>query len=220
LPLLTIVVFGIALVLLLLAGRYIEAREEATKVSCTNCGELIYASAIACPRCKAPVKESRAVGLLGGTKDVLADAVSHPYRLVAVKRCPACATRLGRKAVRQACEACGSLVLDDPRFVQEYLTFIDRRVPLVCMACFLLGLIPVLGVIPAVILYRLEIVAPFRRYIPPGRNFLLRWGIRIVSLILVAFQWVPLLGGLLLPMMAMVNYWAYRDAFRKLALAR
>ena len=107
--------------------------------------------------------------------------------------------------------------MDAPRFVQEYVAFIDRRVPLVCMACFLLGLIPVLGVIPAVILYRLQIVAPFRRYIPRGRNFLLRWGIRLVSLVLVAFQWVPLLGGLLLPLLALVNYWAYRSAFRKLA---
>jgi len=109
--------------------------------------------------------------------------------------------------------------MDNPRFAQDYVTFIDRRMPSVCAACFVLGLIPVLGVLPAVILYRLEIVAPFRRYIPPGRNFLLRWGIRLVSLVLVAFQWVPLLGGLLLPIMALVNYRAYRNAFRKLALA-
>jgi hypothetical protein len=108
--------------------------------------------------------------------------------------------------------------LDDPRFVQEYMAFIDRRVPLVCVACFLLGLIPVLGVIPGVILYRLQLVAPLRRYLPSGQRFLLRWGIRLVSLVLVAFQWVPLLGAMLLPLLALVNYWAYRSAFRKLAL--
>jgi hypothetical protein len=219
LPLLTLAVFGVALVLLLLAGRYVEAREEATKVPCTNCGRMIYAAATACPHCKAPNKEPRAVGLLGGTKDVLADPATHPYRLVAVKRCPVCANRLGRRAVRQACEACGSTVMDDPRFARQFVAFIDRRAPLVCLACFLLGLVPVLGVIPGVILYRLEIVAPFRRYIPPGRNLVLRWGIRLVSLILVAFQWVPLLGGLLLPAMALINYGAYRNAFKKLALA-
>jgi hypothetical protein len=218
LPMLTIAVFGFALIVLLLAGRYVEAREETTKVSCMNCGQRIYASAAACPHCKAPNQEPRAIGLLGGTKSVLADPTSHPYRLVAVKRCPVCATRLRKRAVRQACEACGSTAIDDPRFAQQYIAFIDRRVPLVCVACFLLGLIPVLGVIPAVILYRLEIVAPFRRYIPPGRNFLLRWGIRIVSLVLVAFQWVPLLGGLLLPAVALINYWAYRNAFKKLAM--
>ena len=108
--------------------------------------------------------------------------------------------------------------MDDPRFAQQYIAFIDRRVPLVCVVCFVLGLIPVLGVIPAVIFYRLRIIAPFRRYIPRGRNFLLRWGIRMVSLVLVAFQWVPLLGGLLLPAMALINYGAYRNAFKKLAL--
>ena len=74
-----------------------------------------------------------------------------------------------------------------------------------------------LGVIPAVILYRLQIVAPFRRYLTPGRKFLLKWGIRLASLVLVAFQWVPLLGGLLLPLLALVNYWAYRQAFRETA---
>jgi len=77
----------------------------------------------------------------------------------------------------------------------------------------------VLGVIPAVVLYRLEIVAPFRRYIPFGQNMLLRWAVRLISLVLVALQWVPLLGGLLVPLLALVNYGAYRSVYRKLALS-
>jgi uncharacterized membrane protein len=217
LPLLTLAFFVVALVLLLLAGRSIEAREEATKVPCERCGELIYASAGSCPSCKAPNPKPKTVGLLGGTKDAPANPATHAYRLVSVKRCPVCATRLRRRTVPQTCDGCGVTVMDAPRFVQEYVAFIDRRVPLVCMACLLLGLIPVLGVIPAVILYRLQIVAPFRRYLPAGHRFLLRWGIRLVSLVLVAFQWVPLVGGLLLPLATLVNYWAYRSAFRKLA---
>ena len=86
LPLVTLAFFVVALVLLLLAGRSIEAREEATKVPCTRCGQLIYASATSCPFCKAPNPEPKAVGLLGGTKDVPADPASHAYRLVSVKR--------------------------------------------------------------------------------------------------------------------------------------
>ena len=86
------------------------------------------------------------------------------------------------------------------------------------VVCFLLGLIPVLGVIPGVIYYRLSIVAPFRRYIPPGRGFLLRWGVRLAVLALVAFQWVPVAGGLAVPAMALLNYLAYRSAYRGLAL--
>jgi hypothetical protein len=217
LPLLTLALFGLALVVLLLAGRYVESRERAKKVPCSNCGQLIYSSATECPHCRAANKEPAAVGLLGGTKDVLADPATHPYRLLAVRRCPVCATRLKPRTIRQTCEACGSAVLDDPEFTRQYIAHIDRRVALVCVVCVLLGLIPVLGVIPAVIFYRLEIVAPFRRYIPRLRSVLLRWGIRIASLVLVAFQWVPVLGGLLLPLMALINYGVYRHTFKKMA---
>ncbi|MHC5545024.1 hypothetical protein ACYOEI_42855, partial [Singulisphaera rosea] len=133
------------------------------------------------------------------------------------KRCPSCATRLRPRMLRQRCEACGISTTADPDFVQDYVEFVDRRVPLVCAVCFLSGLVPILGVIPAVIYTRLAIVAPFRRYIPSGRNFMIRWGVRLVSLVLVAFQWVPLLGGLLLPALAFINHRAYRAAFRQLA---
>jgi hypothetical protein len=64
--------------------------------------------------------------------------------------------------------------MDDPRFARAYIASIDHRVLPVCVVCFLLGLIPVLGVIPGVVYYRLAIVALFRRYITPGRGFLLR----------------------------------------------
>src|SRR3954454_13088373 len=143
LPLLTLAAFGVGLVLLLLAGRYVESREEATRIDCTNCGRSMYACAVACPECHAPNKEVRAVGVLGGTKGAPADLASHPFRLFAVKRCPSCATRLKHRAARQACEACGTTAMDDPRFARDYLSFIDRRVPPVCLACGLLGLIPV-----------------------------------------------------------------------------
>jgi hypothetical protein len=217
LPLLTLACFGLAVVLLGVVLRSVEARERAAKVPCGHCGNAIYAGALACPHCKTPNPSPRAVGLLGLTRNRPADPTTQPFRLVAVKRCPVCAGLLGRRDVRQTCGTCGH-TLDDLGFFREYIGFIDRRVPWVVAACALLGLIPVLGVIPAVILYRLTIVAPFRRYIPPGQNFLMRWGIRLVSLVLAAFQWVPLLGGLLVPAMALANYGAYRTAYRKLAL--
>jgi len=218
-PLLTVVLFGIAATLLVLIERRVETRGERAKVPCGNCGLPLHPSALACPSCKAPVEEPRDVGLLGEAKDSPADLASLPYRLVAVKRCPVCATRLGRKDVKQDCGACGHRLLEDPDFALGYIAAIDRRVPLTCVVCFLLGLVPVLGVIPGVIYYRLAIVAPFRRYIPPGRGFLLHWGVRLCVAALVAFQWVPLAGGLAVPMMALLSHAAYRSAYRELALA-
>ena len=63
-----------------------------------------------------------------------------------------------------------------------------------------------------------SIVAPFRRYIPPGRGFFLRWGVRLAILVLVAFQWVSVAGGQAVPSMALISYAAYRSAYRRLAL--
>jgi Zn finger protein HypA/HybF involved in hydrogenase expression len=217
-PLLTVAAFAVAVALLVLAERRVESRSERAKVPCANCGEPIHPSAPACPYCTAPIKGPRDVGLLGQPKGRAADPRSLPYRLVAVKRCPACATRLGRRAVRQECPACGHRLMGDPQFVRGYIASIDGRVPLTCLVCFLTGLVPVLGVIPGVIYYRLTVVAPFRRYIPPGRGVLLRWGARLAVVVLVALQWVPVAGGLAVPSMALLHYAAYRTAYRKLAL--
>ena len=217
-PLITLALFGVAVLGLVLIEREVEARRERARVPCAHCGRPIYPSAPACPNCHVPVKAPRDVGLLGQPRDSPADVAALPYRLVAVKRCPACATRFDRRAVKQLCGACGHRLMDDPRFAHEYIAAIDRRVPAVLVACLLLGLIPLLGVIPGVIWYRLTIVAPFRRYIPPGRGFLLRWGVRLAVVVLVAFQWVPVAGGLAVPAMALIHYAAYRTAYRKLAL--
>jgi hypothetical protein len=108
--------------------------------------------------------------------------------------------------------------MDDPSFARANIGFVDRRVPFACVACFLLGLIPVLGLIPGVSTYRLAIVAPFRRSIPPGHGLVLRWAVRLAILVLVAFQWVPVAGGLAVPAMALMNYVAYRSVYRRLAL--
>jgi hypothetical protein len=217
-PLLTVATFGLSALILVVIERRLESRGERAKIPCGNRGEPIHASAPSCPHCHAPVKEPRDVGLLGQPKDRPADLRSVPYRLVVVKWCPVCATRLDRRAVKQTCGACGHRLMEDPDFAQRYIGFIDRRVPMVLAVCFLLGLIPVLGVIPGVINYRLTIVAPFRRYIPPGRGFPLRWFVRLAVVVLVAFQWAPVAGALAVPTMALINYVAYRSAFRTLVL--
>lgn len=220
LPMATVAALGIAVSLLLVVERRIDAAGDASRVACSNCGRPMLAAALACPHCKAPNEEPRAVGLLGRTLDRPADPARHPYLLVSAKRCPVCASRFGRRAVRQECEACGHPLMEDERFARSYIGSIDRRVPLACAACFLMGLVPVLGVIPGVITYRLAIVAPFRRYIPPGQGLALRWGVRLLVLALVAFQWVPVAGGFAVPAMALIHYGSYRGVYRRLALAR
>lgn len=219
-PVLALAAFGLAVLVLVWVERRLEAGADRGNVPCASCGRPIHPSAPACPSCRSPVDQPRDVGLLGRPKARPADLRRLPYRLVAVKRCPACATRLGRRSVRQTCGVCGHHLMDDPKFARDYIAAIDRRVPGVLLVCLLLGLVPVLGVIPGVVYYRLALVAPFRRYIPPARGFLLRWGVRLAVLLLVAFQWVPVAGAFALPAMALVNYAVYRSSYRSLAVAR
>ena len=218
-PILTLISLGVAALILVLVERRVEAIGDQAKVPCAHCGNPIHPSALACPSCRSRVLEPRAVGLLGWPKATPADIAAQPYQLVAVKRCPVCATRFGHRGVRQTCEACGHRLMDDPAFAEAYIGSIDRRVPLACLACFALGLIPLVGVIPGVIAYRLTIVAPFRRYMPMARGILLRWAVRLVVLVLVACQWVPVAGALAIPAMALISYAVYRTAYRRLALA-
>ncbi len=219
LPFLTIAAFGVAALILVGIERQVAARGRRTLVACPHCGRAIHPSAPSCPFCRSSIAEPRAVGLLGRPKETAADPARLPFDLVAVKRCPSCATRFDRRAVQQTCKACDYRLMDDPDFAEAYIAAIDRRVPLASVVCFVLGLIPVLGVIPGVIYYRLTLVAPFRRYIPPGQGLLLRWGVRLAVLALVAFQWLPVAGGLAVPAMGLISYGAYRSAYRKLALA-
>ncbi|AGA26804.1 zinc ribbon domain-containing protein [Singulisphaera acidiphila] len=217
-PLLTVAVFGFAVFLLVLVERRVASQREKGQVPCINCGRPIDPCALACPFCKAPVKEPKNVGILGQPTNRPANIASLPYQLVAVKRCPVCATRFTQRGPRQPCLACGYRLMDDVEFAKGYIRFIDRRVPFVCFLSFLLGLVPILGIIPGVITYRLILIAPYRRYLPLGHGLLLRWGVRLALVVLVAFQWIPVAGGLALPSMALLNYVAYRSVYRNLIL--
>ena len=64
-PLLTVAALGLAIALLVAMQRRAEARAEASKVPCRQCGQMISPCALACPHCRAEVEAPRAVGLLG-----------------------------------------------------------------------------------------------------------------------------------------------------------
>ena len=218
LPLLTLGMLAVATLAVGVVRRYAERRGDAATITCASCEAAISSAALACPRCHAVVKGPRAIGVLGTVVDRPAEPSRHPLRLFAAGRCPTCATRLGRRTAGTACPACERVPTDDPRFLPSFVALVDGRVPLVLALCGAFGLVPILGVIPGVITYRLMLVAPFRRHLPSGRRFAIRWAVRLAVLALVAFQWVPVAGALVLPLMASINYAVYRSAFRGAAL--
>ncbi|HZL99790.1 MAG TPA: hypothetical protein VFD43_06015, partial [Planctomycetota bacterium] len=213
-PLVMAALVGLASCLLYLLRKRAELKEEASKLACARCGAPSYRCALACPRCGAAVAEPAAIGFFGTSLAWPApDREAHPYRLVEKKRCPVCAARLKERLPRQRCPDCGHELAADPAFVERYLAAVRGRLPQVLVVCALCSLVPIAGLLPGVIYYRLALVAPFRRYIPRGRSLLMKWGIRLLFLLLVSIQWIPAVGGIVVPIMALVNYVAWRGLY-------
>ncbi len=191
-----------------------EAKEDASKFACAGCGAPTYRCAMRCGRCGKEVAEPAAVGFFGTSqKRAAPDREAHSYRLMEKKRCAVCATRLPERDPRQHCPSCQHAAFTDPAFVERYLATIRARLPGVLLICLLCSLVPVAGLLPGVIYYRIALVAPFRRYLPRGKSLLLKWGVRLLFVLLVSIQWVPAVGGIVVPLMALVNYVAWRGLF-------
>jgi len=218
-PLLMVLVIGIATAVLYGVRKRLDVLEDRRKAPCPNCGTPHYPSAIACPSCRQPLERPAAVGFLGQSKPFPTDdPANHPYRLIEKRRCRSCATRLAARRPFEPCAACGSSFAE-PRFVEAYAGYVARRLPVVLGICFLMSLVPVLGMIVGAVFYRMELVLPFSQYLPMGRRFLLRWFIRLMFFVLILFQVIPVLGAFVVPLMAFISFAAYRDSFLKLMLA-
>jgi len=214
-PIIMLIIIGLTTALILAARKYIEYCEEKSKIQCSQCKTMIYPCAIACPQCGTKVDAPKTIGFLGGSKKKPAgDIERHTYRLVEKKRCPVCASRFEERKVKQTCKACSYELMAEAKFAKQYMRHIRNRLPMVLGISTLFSLIPVVGLIPGVVYYRMALVAPFRRYLPFGKRLMLKWGIRILFFFLIMFQWIPLAGGAVVPIMALVNYTAYRGIYQ------
>jgi len=215
-PLVVLVVMGIILGGAYLLKKYFEYKEEKSKVACGECAENNYPSATECHSCHAPIPNPVKVGLFGQSKsDAVGDVVRHRLRLAEKKRCPSCATRLEERNPYQTCSCCGHELFKDSQIARDYLDMVGGRLVPVLLVSLGLSFIPFLRLVIGVIVYRIQLVAPFRRYIPLHRSFFIKWMIRIFFFILIAVQLIPGVGGVVVPIMAILNYKAYRRSFVK-----
>jgi len=117
------------------------------------------------------------------------------------------------KILPQTCPECQNSILSDPAEQSSYVSRINQRLPKVLGITFLLSLIPVLGIIPGVIYYRIQLIAPLRAYLPASRGFALKWITRLLFILLVSLQIVPGAGGFVVPAMALISFSIYRGYF-------
>jgi Zn finger protein HypA/HybF involved in hydrogenase expression len=192
-----------------------EYKEERQRVPCAHCQAPIHPSALTCHVCGKDAAAPRRIGVFGQPKSAaIEDRELHRLLLVGRKRCPVCATRLKQRVVQQDCPTCKRRTFASPQEFEQYLGALDARLPRTLVVCFLLGAIPIVGVIPGVAYFRLTLVSGLRGYLPPLRGCVSRWIVRIVNWVLIGFQVIPFAGALVLPTMCVTNYWIYRRALR------
>lgn len=215
-PFLTALLALVAMLMLYLGQRYLDHRVAADVAPCPSCAQPLQRAALTCPNCRAPQQTPRQVGLLGVAKDVaVVDRRAHGQSLLRKRRCPSCAVRFAEHRADQQCTQCNT-----PAFVSTverdaYLAQLDRTLPKTLLISAAFSAIPVVGLIPGIIYYRVTLVSAVRAYIPRGQGFLLRLVLRLFKFLLLCLQWVPLLGTLAMPIMCLVDYRVYRTALQK-----
>lgn len=209
----TILIVGVMLTMALL--KYIRQRqEEKSKRPCPQCNAPVYPCALVCPSCQKEQSNVQSIGFFAQSIDKpIADRQSAAIHLAEKKRCPKCASRLRKRDPLQQCTACSHTIFEDPQFNREYMAQVSSRLPKVLVISALFSLIPILGLIPGVIYYRIALVAPFMGYLPAGRSILLKILLRIILLLLIGMQLIPGLGAISVPLMALLSYGLYRSAF-------
>lgn len=196
---------------LLAFERWTAHREKAALVPCSACEEPLHPGAPRCPACDVP-RDASAIGAFGRATKESPAGPRHPQHLLAAGRCSSCATRLGRRSLDAECPRCGRSAFPSQADVEAYVTAVTRQLPVTLAVCAVLSAIPLVGLVPGIIYYRLSLLGGLRRYLPLTTGVGVRWASRLLTVGLLAFQWVPILGAAMLPLLAASNYLLYRRA--------
>lgn len=210
-PIVMLVFTGLVLAAIFGLQQIAARRERRSLFPCPVCGAETWRCGLTCPN-RHPVEAPADVGLLGNCVDRPARS-GHAFHLLEKRRCPRCATRLGKSRPGVRCTGCDLALLTELPTVRDYVRHLDRKLPVVLVGSALLGAVPVLGLVPGIVYYRFALVAPLAGYVPTGTRVATRFALRVALVILLAFQWVPGLGAAVVPLMALLSYGFYRRAF-------
>ncbi len=220
-PLLILIFTGTIFLFIYLINKYFQTKDDATKIKCSSCGHLIFPSAAVCFNCNNSLENIQTIDFFGMPKNkTVVDLSAHKLNLLEKKRCSSCASRLTISNPKQHCEVCNQRPFKDIQVVKDYLARISSRLILVLIITTILGFIPIIGAIIGIIYYRIALISPFVRYTSTGEKIILKWTLKIISFIILMFQWIPFFGAVCLPIIVLLNYYVYFKSFKKVLLKK
>lgn len=214
-PLLVAIIVFVMFGIISYLRRRAHIRDEAMKRACVSCDQRVYACAPSCPSCQAEQTNVQDVGWLGSCADRPAHMENHAEHLLAVGRCPRCATKLTKNDVDDGCSVCAFNPFLDKATISKFDRYMHLRLVSTLIVCSLIGLVPILGFAVAIVIYKLQLVGPYRRFIGRGSGIMARWGLRALLLIAIFLQIIPGLNAIVVAAMTFLSYWVYRGLFFK-----
>ena len=206
-PVVILLLVAVSLLVLWLVRKYMDHRAEQSKVGCPDCGAKVFAFATVCHNCKTQIRNVCSIGFLGQARpEAVRDRIGHRLNLLALKKCPQCGSRLKKRTLHQTCEVCAYPVALGDSLPDSYVKMVQRRLSQSLLVCGLLSAVPIVGMIPAIVYYRIVLVSPFRAYMGIGSGFVSKWLARVAGFVLLAcFAWVPVLSTFVAPTLAYMN---------------
>jgi hypothetical protein len=215
-PFVAVSLAGFAVLILYLVKHQLEKREAKEYRACMNCSHENHLCAPNCGQCNTVIETPFAVGLFGQAIETpVTNLEQHKLALIENKRCSYCAERSKEKALDIVCEVCNKPFFDDIEKIDSYLAHLRRKLPKTLLVTAIFSAIPIIGIVPGILYYRLTLISGLRMYLPRVSNFWARWFVRIGGLVLLCFQWIPGLGIISLPLMCLLNYGVYSSSFKR-----
>ena len=216
LPSLALMAAGVALLIIVALRLWVKRTELKHSVACDSCQHINHLSALHCGQCERRLEHVLAVGFMGLSKrdTPMEDVQQHKLDLLRVKRCPHCAAASSEKKVDMDCGVCKKPLFASAEEVNDYLRSIRKRLAKTLVVTSIFGFIPIVGLIPGIIFYRLYLVAGLRNYVSKGSNFFIRLLLRILFIFLIIYQLTPIIGFAAIPIMALANYLLYSGSIR------
>ncbi|HEX8704039.1 MAG TPA: hypothetical protein VF815_34725 [Myxococcaceae bacterium] len=215
---LTFPVVGVVIMVLLFAtliavGLMLRAVARSARGKCGTCAADLHLAASACHACAAPCVPRR-IGFLGRVLEgAPTDLQKHQHALLAARRCPCCAERLETVGGEVRCSACRAPAFQDDESCRSFLRHVERRLAVLMPVLAALGLVPVLGIGAALVLYRLAPAGALGAFV----TWKDRLGTRVLRvaavLVLMLLQPLPMVGAFAVSGVIMLLHLSTRRAF-------
>lgn len=214
LPILVLSIVGIVLLVLWVVKRHFAKIEDSTRITCSGCNSLMLPASTKCFSCHTKVPEPSALGLLGQMKDKPSlNPDKQEILLLNARRCPHCAEKLQRSKTVQACSTCGYEL--KPQILGALIDAKKKELIRGMVVTALVGLIPIVGMIFAILYTRMIFVKPLKQYVPKGKARLGKIILKLSAFVLIFVQVIPLIGLIAPPLLLLINYMLWKSLLVK-----